>query len=225
MMVCRKEFGGCVVKNGMVIDEVMSQEPIENCNVNTKGKVDESQVEVNSEPASSDLPKVAKESDEAVMNDIDMGKEKHENSNGNSSHKATGKEGIKISYANIASKNNLDNKLNLIPTEINEDGVEVDPSVSLDKTEPNKLPLWVRLWKLPLEAWITKGISDVASRLGNPLIMDQTTANMCKTGYGRVGFARVLIDERRAPKSVDEFMEMEREELRNKQDGTEFEQV
>ncbi|GJR50539.1 RNA-directed DNA polymerase, eukaryota, reverse transcriptase zinc-binding domain protein [Tanacetum coccineum] len=146
----------------------------------------------------------------------------------------------------------------------------------LRKPEPNKLTLWVRLRNLPLEAWITKGISDVASRLGNPLIMDQTTANMCKTGYGRVGFARVLIDveaikglpekikivyknrdglitrkksvdvnydwsppvcsfckvfghcEKNCvcrPKSVDEFMEMEREELRNKQDGTEFEQL
>ncbi|GKG49210.1 hypothetical protein Tco_0515662, partial [Tanacetum coccineum] len=98
---------------------------IKNCNVSTEGKVDESQVEVNSEPASSDLPKVAKVCDEVVMNDMDVGKEKQENNNENSSYKAAGKEGIKISYANIASKNNLDNKLNLIPTEINEDGVEV----------------------------------------------------------------------------------------------------
>ncbi|GKG43004.1 hypothetical protein Tco_0479688, partial [Tanacetum coccineum] len=106
--------------------------------------------------------------------------------------------------------------------------------------------------------------------------MDQTTAHMCKTGYGRVGFARVLIDVEAVeglpkkieivyknrdgvitgkksvdvnydwsppvcsfckvfghcekncvcrPKSVDEFMEKEREELRDKQDGTGFEQV
>ncbi|GKF87963.1 RNA-directed DNA polymerase, eukaryota, reverse transcriptase zinc-binding domain protein, partial [Tanacetum coccineum] len=145
-----------------------------------------------------------------------------------------GKEGIKVSYANIASSNSFDNKLNLIPTETNEDGVEVvifdeeivsagskkweltvcgyligykcpimsldtiysecgfrsnegiqsviemgpwmvngkpmfvqkwDPTVCLDKAEPKKLPVWVKFRKLPLEAWTTKGISVVASRL------------------------------------------------------------
>ncbi|GJR50538.1 hypothetical protein Tco_1401059 [Tanacetum coccineum] len=122
MKECDVEAGNEFVNQECSVVEG-DDEPIENCNVNTEGKVDESQVEVNSEPASSDLPKVSTESDEAVMNDMDIGKEKHENSNGNSSHKAAGNEGIKISYANIAS--NLDNKLNLIPTEINEDGVEV----------------------------------------------------------------------------------------------------
>ncbi|GKE04383.1 RNA-directed DNA polymerase, eukaryota, reverse transcriptase zinc-binding domain protein, partial [Tanacetum coccineum] len=259
-------IGGSEIKNGEVNDEMFSHVPDENCNVSIEGKMDKSHVE-----------------------------EKQENGNGDNSYKAAGKEGINISYANIARKNNLDNKLNLIPTEINEDGVEVvifdeeimvngkpmfvqkwDPSVSLDKTEPNKLPLWVRLRNLPLEAWTVKGISVVASRLGNPLIMDQTTANMCKTGYGRVGFARVLIDVEAVkglpekieivyknrdgvitgkksvdvnydwsppvcsfckvfghcekncvcrPKSVDEVMEKEREELRNKQNSTDFEQV
>nr|GEY70215.1 RNA-directed DNA polymerase, eukaryota, reverse transcriptase zinc-binding domain protein [Tanacetum cinerariifolium] len=35
------------------------------------------------------------------------------------------KEGRKVSYANIMSNNSLDNKLDLIPTETNEDGIEV----------------------------------------------------------------------------------------------------
>ncbi|GKC84706.1 RNA-directed DNA polymerase, eukaryota, reverse transcriptase zinc-binding domain protein, partial [Tanacetum coccineum] len=66
-----------------------------------------------------------------------------------------------------------------------------DPSVSLDIAEPNKLPLWVKLRNLPLEAWSTKGISVVASR----------------------------------PRTVEEFMEMEIEELKKKQDSAECEQV
>nr|GEX34492.1 hypothetical protein [Tanacetum cinerariifolium] len=81
-----------------------------------------------------------------------------------------------------------------------------DPSVSLDKNELNKLPQWVKLRNLPLEAWTSKGISAVASRLGNPLIMDQTTTQICKAGYGRLGFARVLIDveaEKRLPDKID----------------------
>ncbi|GJU91924.1 hypothetical protein Tco_1304347 [Tanacetum coccineum] len=34
-------------------------------------------------------------------------------------------EGIKFSYANVVNNSNLDNKLNLIPTEVNEEGIEV----------------------------------------------------------------------------------------------------
>nr|GEX03552.1 hypothetical protein [Tanacetum cinerariifolium] len=40
----------------------------------------------------------------------------------------------------------------------------------------------------------TNGISAIASRLGNPLIMDQVTTNICNMGNGRAGFARVLIE-------------------------------
>nr|GEW22307.1 RNA-directed DNA polymerase, eukaryota, reverse transcriptase zinc-binding domain protein [Tanacetum cinerariifolium] len=50
------------------------------------------------------------------------------------------------------------------------------------------------LCNVPLEAWTTNGISALASRLGVPLIMYNTTAKMCKVGIGRVGFARVLVE-------------------------------
>ncbi|GJX79146.1 RNA-directed DNA polymerase, eukaryota, reverse transcriptase zinc-binding domain protein [Tanacetum coccineum] len=142
-------------------------------------------------------------------------------------------EGKKFSYAKIVNNSNLSNKLNLIPTEINDDGIEVvifdedivsegskkweltvcgyfvgykmsyqemrynifrmwgkfglksvipnDPSVSLDKAEPSKLPLWIKQKNLPLEAWSSKGISVVASRLGTPLIMDQMASSSCVT--------------------------------------------
>ncbi|GJU19092.1 RNA-directed DNA polymerase, eukaryota, reverse transcriptase zinc-binding domain protein [Tanacetum coccineum] len=43
------------------------------------------------------------------------------------------------------------------------------------------------------EAWSTKGISAIASRLGNPLIMDQVTTQMCNSGNRRTGYARVMI--------------------------------
>ncbi|GKB62957.1 RNA-directed DNA polymerase, eukaryota, reverse transcriptase zinc-binding domain protein [Tanacetum coccineum] len=247
------------------------------------GKVDESQSRMNFKHVDEtrDMYESNKNSDDAKKTGIGNEMDETEVNHGNNTQTA-GKEGIKVSYANIASSNSFDNKLNLIPTETNEDGVEVvifdeeivsagskkweltvcgyligykcpimsldtiysecggkfglksiipngngvflfkfrsnkgiqsfiemrpcmvngkpmfvqkwDPSVSLDKVEPNKLPLWVKLRNLPLEAWTTKGISVVASRLGTPLIMDQATTNMCKISYGKVGFARVLID-------------------------------
>ena len=56
------------------------------------------------------------------------------------------------------------------------------------------MPVWVKLLNIPLEAWSTKGISAVASGIGKPLIMDQTTAKMCNEGIGRLGYARVLVE-------------------------------
>ncbi|GJY41346.1 hypothetical protein Tco_0428616 [Tanacetum coccineum] len=82
-------------------------------------------------------------------------------------------EGKKLSYDKIVNNSSLNNKFNLIPTEVNDDGIEVN---------------------LPLEAWSFKGISVVASRLGTPLIMDQTTTNMCNLGNSRPGFARFLVN-------------------------------
>ncbi|GJY36038.1 RNA-directed DNA polymerase, eukaryota, reverse transcriptase zinc-binding domain protein [Tanacetum coccineum] len=69
-----------------------------------------------------------------------------------------------------------------------------DIHVCLDRREPKQVPLWIRLCNVPLEAWTTNGISALASRLGNPLVMDNTTAEMCKMGVGRVGYARVLVE-------------------------------
>ncbi|GJX00245.1 RNA-directed DNA polymerase, eukaryota, reverse transcriptase zinc-binding domain protein [Tanacetum coccineum] len=69
-----------------------------------------------------------------------------------------------------------------------------DINMRFDKTKLDKLPLWVRLCNLPLEAWSINGISALASRIGKPLIMDAMTASMCKHGTGRIGYARVLIE-------------------------------
>ncbi|GKD68706.1 RNA-directed DNA polymerase, eukaryota, reverse transcriptase zinc-binding domain protein [Tanacetum coccineum] len=69
-----------------------------------------------------------------------------------------------------------------------------NPEVSLDKHEPDKIPLWVKMFDIPLKAWNHKGISKLASSIGKPLIMDAMTASMCQFGRGRLRYARVLIE-------------------------------
>lgn len=69
-----------------------------------------------------------------------------------------------------------------------------DPSVIIDRRDPEVLPCWIKLHNVPVEAWTVKGISAIASSLGNPLIMDKTTARMCSEGTGNIGFARVLVE-------------------------------
>lgn len=71
-----------------------------------------------------------------------------------------------------------------------------DPSVCMDKSEPTTLPLWVKLYNMPMEAWCIKGVSAIASSLGKPLIMDKVTTKMCYDGNGRLGLARVLVEVR-----------------------------
>ncbi|GJT86251.1 RNA-directed DNA polymerase, eukaryota, reverse transcriptase zinc-binding domain protein [Tanacetum coccineum] len=50
------------------------------------------------------------------------------------------------------------------------------------------------LYNVPLEAWSIKGISTISSRLGLPVRMDHMTAEMCKEGTNRLGYARVLVE-------------------------------
>nr|GFB48110.1 hypothetical protein [Tanacetum cinerariifolium] len=125
----------------------------------------------------------------------------------------------KSKVAQILSKTNsiLDNKLELVPSVINEKGDEVvvfneelveegcekwhliicgyfDPHVEIVKTDPFKIPIWINLVNAPFEAWSVTGINTLASRLGRPMVMDQMTANMCKNGTRRLGFARFLVE-------------------------------
>ncbi|GKA53168.1 zinc knuckle CX2CX4HX4C containing protein [Tanacetum coccineum] len=64
----------------------------------------------------------------------------------------------------------------------------------LDKMEPKKIPVWVKLVNVPMEAWSVKGISALASSIGKPVIMDEVATKMCVIGIGRFGFARVLVE-------------------------------
>ncbi|GJW18232.1 RNA-directed DNA polymerase, eukaryota, reverse transcriptase zinc-binding domain protein [Tanacetum coccineum] len=83
-----------------------------------------------------------------------------------------------------------------------------DPSIGMSKSEPTKIPVWVKLTDLPMEAWTTKGISAVSSSMGRPLIMDSMTAYVCKNGVGRTEYGRVLV-EIEASKGFKETIELQ----------------
>lgn len=69
-----------------------------------------------------------------------------------------------------------------------------NPSINIVNTEPEVLPVWVKLYNVPLEAWTVKGVSAITSSLGKPIMMDRTTARMCHMGTGSIGYARVLVE-------------------------------
>ncbi|GJT08314.1 RNA-directed DNA polymerase, eukaryota, reverse transcriptase zinc-binding domain protein [Tanacetum coccineum] len=68
------------------------------------------------------------------------------------------------------------------------------PEIGMTKVEPKKLPVWVKIIHVPLEAWSVKGISVLASGLGTPIVMDSMTASMCHRGIGNLSYARVLVE-------------------------------
>nr|GEV64654.1 zinc knuckle CX2CX4HX4C [Tanacetum cinerariifolium] len=57
--------------------------------------------------------------------------------------------------------------------------------MALEKAKPSKLPIWVKIINVPIEAWSVKGISALASSLGKPIIMDDMTARICAKGEGK----------------------------------------
>ena len=64
-----------------------------------------------------------------------------------------------------------------------------------------RLPIWVHLGNIPLELFSQKGISYIASALGNPLYMHKFTASQ-----QRLAFARVCVEMDAAvevPKSIE----------------------
>ncbi|GJV99439.1 RNA-directed DNA polymerase, eukaryota, reverse transcriptase zinc-binding domain protein [Tanacetum coccineum] len=68
------------------------------------------------------------------------------------------------------------------------------PEIRMIKVEPKKMPVWVKINQVPLEAWSTKGISALDSSLGKHVVMDSMTASMCYKGIGNLGYAKVLVE-------------------------------
>nr|GEY69966.1 RNA-directed DNA polymerase, eukaryota, reverse transcriptase zinc-binding domain protein [Tanacetum cinerariifolium] len=66
--------------------------------------------------------------------------------------------------------------------------------IRMNKVEPKKLPVWVKIVNVPLEAWYVKRISAMASSLGKHIFMDSMTTAMCHKGTGNISYARVLVE-------------------------------
>ncbi|KAL4589217.1 hypothetical protein LXL04_002122 [Taraxacum kok-saghyz] len=68
------------------------------------------------------------------------------------------------------------------------------PGINLTKDIHDKVPVWVKIHDIPLEAWKVEGIGRIASMIGVPLDMDTYTTEMCMERRGRCSYAKVLIE-------------------------------
>ncbi|GJV69538.1 cysteine-rich receptor-like protein kinase [Tanacetum coccineum] len=66
--------------------------------------------------------------------------------------------------------------------------------LSLKKGEITCVPVWVNLHGVPVLAYSGDGLSLIATQIGKPLLLDAFTSSMCKESWGRISFARALIE-------------------------------
>nr|GEU85579.1 hypothetical protein [Tanacetum cinerariifolium] len=57
-----------------------------------------------------------------------------------------------------------------------------------------KVPVWVKIHKVPMVAYSEDGLSIIATQIGKPIMLDAFTSAMCAEPWGRLGFARALVE-------------------------------
>jgi len=64
----------------------------------------------------------------------------------------------------------------------------------LCKAGITKLPVWVKLHNVPIVAYTEDGLSMLATKVGNPIMLDSYTSDMCANSWGRNSYARALVE-------------------------------
>ncbi|GJX43346.1 hypothetical protein Tco_0260022 [Tanacetum coccineum] len=68
------------------------------------------------------------------------------------------------------------------------------PSLTLSKDTVTNVPVWVKLHKIHVIAYSEDGLSLNSTQIGKPVALDAFTSDMCVNPWGRIGFARALIE-------------------------------
>nr|GEV53698.1 hypothetical protein [Tanacetum cinerariifolium] len=70
------------------------------------------------------------------------------------------------------------------------------PDENLWKEDGNTIPVWVKLYGVPVTTFIDDGLSAIATKLGTPLMLNSYIADMCMQSWGRSRYAKVIIELR-----------------------------
>ncbi|GJU88115.1 hypothetical protein Tco_1300538 [Tanacetum coccineum] len=68
------------------------------------------------------------------------------------------------------------------------------PNLDLAKDVVKKVPVWVKVHRVPVEVYSDDGVSLIASQIGKHVMLDAFTSSMCSEPWGRMGYARALIE-------------------------------
>nr|GEW78088.1 zinc knuckle CX2CX4HX4C [Tanacetum cinerariifolium] len=68
------------------------------------------------------------------------------------------------------------------------------PNSDLHKAEIKKVPIWVKLYNVPIVAYSEVGLSLITTQIGKPIQLDTYTSDMCLNSWGRSASTRALIE-------------------------------
>ncbi|XP_071699613.1 uncharacterized protein [Rutidosis leptorrhynchoides] len=66
-------------------------------------------------------------------------------------------------------------------------------NVSLTKEDLRTVHVWVKLHDVPLTCYIEDGLSIIASKIGNPIMLESYTSTMCVEAWGWPNYARAML--------------------------------
>ncbi|GJV70250.1 RNA-directed DNA polymerase, eukaryota [Tanacetum coccineum] len=66
--------------------------------------------------------------------------------------------------------------------------------VNIMKEDVDNIHVWVRFHDVPITSFTEDGLSAIATKLGNPLMLNSYTTAMCTDSWGRASFARAMIE-------------------------------
>nr|GEX42998.1 hypothetical protein [Tanacetum cinerariifolium] len=75
-------------------------------------------------------------------------------------------------------------------------GKKVAYLVVANYEDVSTVPFWVKPYGIPVTAFSKDGLSSIATKLGTPLMLDSYTSDMCMKSWGRLSYARVMIELR-----------------------------
>ncbi|GKE65902.1 beta-caryophyllene synthase, partial [Tanacetum coccineum] len=82
------------------------------------------------------------------------------------------------------------------------DGLDAVP----ENEDVGNVPVWVKLYGIPVTTFSEDGLSVIATKLGNPLMLDSYTSDMCIQSWGRSSYVRALIEDRADVELKDNIM-------------------
>ncbi|GKB92899.1 retrovirus-related pol polyprotein from transposon TNT 1-94, partial [Tanacetum coccineum] len=68
------------------------------------------------------------------------------------------------------------------------------PNMVVSKDKVTRVPVWVKLHKVPVVAYSEDSLSLITTQIENPIMLDAFTSSMCVDVWGRMGYARALIE-------------------------------
>ncbi|XP_071699632.1 uncharacterized protein [Rutidosis leptorrhynchoides] len=68
------------------------------------------------------------------------------------------------------------------------------PDASLTKENLSKVPVWVKLYDIPLAGFTEDGLNAIASKIGRPMMLDSYTSTICVEFWSRPNYAPAMIE-------------------------------